>query len=230
MEKAVLWDLYGTLIDIHTDEESNRFWQRFAKKMCRIKAYDPTDLKQIYQKYCRLAEEEKEEIDVLPVFQALFDIDEKQASKVCWLFRRLSTSYIRLYPGVLKLLKKLKKQGIALYVLSNAQASFTMPELEKLKIKRFFNGIALSSDYGIKKPNKNYYEQALQTFGLNDQEIWMIGNDYECDVKPARLLGLNSIFIESNLTPPCDQHSTMKNFQAKAIYKQIVINSEPFGF
>ena len=96
MEKAVLWDLYGTLIDIHTDEESNRFWQRFAKKMCRIKAYDPTDLKQIYQKYCRLAEEEKEEIDVLPVFQALFDIDEKQASKVCWLFRRLF-DYIRVF-------------------------------------------------------------------------------------------------------------------------------------
>ena len=55
MEKAVLWDLYGTLIDIHTDEESDRVWQRFAKKMRRIKAYDTTDLTQIYQKYCRLA-------------------------------------------------------------------------------------------------------------------------------------------------------------------------------
>jgi len=30
MKKAIIFDLYGTLIDIHTDEDNDLFWQQFG--------------------------------------------------------------------------------------------------------------------------------------------------------------------------------------------------------
>jgi putative hydrolase of the HAD superfamily len=30
MYKNIIFDLYGTLVDIHTDEQNPKFWQKFA--------------------------------------------------------------------------------------------------------------------------------------------------------------------------------------------------------
>ena len=145
-----MFDLYGTLIDIHTDEESVRFWNRLIKKIKPSVPYTAAELKKKYLIKCKDLEKEKEEINILDVFMDIFDVDKEKARTIAIEFRRLSTKYIRLYKGVRKLLKKISREGYQLFILSNAQESFTLPELKKLKIDSYFNGIAISSDYGVK--------------------------------------------------------------------------------
>lgn len=218
--KNIIFDLYGTLIDIHTDEEKASFWAKLAKKTRKYKAYSPDELKNKYLAICSEKQKHIEELDVVLVFEELYEVDICIAMRIAKLFRRLSTEYIRLYKGVKKLLKKLKQQGYRLYVLSNAQESFTMPELEKLGIKRYFNSIAISSVYGVKKPNTLFYQQAIEKFGIDDGI--MIGNDFECDIKPARELGLKTIFIESNLTFGIYSEPDFKGFIYERIYQKII--------
>lgn len=219
--KNILFDLYGTLIDIHTNEESDSFWETFAKK---TKAYYPFSgpaLKQAYSKICAQLQEQIEELDILKVFTKLFKVESADARKIAVLFRKLSTEYIKLYPGVKSLLKTLIKRGYRLYVLSNAQEAFTIPELKSLGIYKQFTDIAISSDYGVKKPNLQFFKQAMQNFNLEISDTIMVGNDYLCDICPANELGLKTIFIQSNLTPKHATHLFLLGFNKRILLERI---------
>lgn len=217
----VMFDLYGTLIDIHTDEENDNFWIKVAKKLKKYKEYDHKVLKEEYLNYVKYLEKDIEEIEIRDVFKYLFNTNLEDTEKICQIFRKLSTEYIRLYKGVKKLLKRLKKEGIKLYVLSNAQTSFTIPELKKLGIYKYFDGIAISSDYKYKKPNQNFFKNAMKSFKIEIADTMMIGNDYECDILPSIELGLKYIFIESNLTPKNNFSDKIIGFDETIIFNKI---------
>ncbi len=216
---TVIFDLYGTLVDIHTDEDSPSFWKKLAKKTRRFFSYDSLELKKKYQMLCKEKAMKREEIEILDVFEELYQVDKKQAKEIAWIFRKCSIQYLRLYPGVKKLLKNLKKEGYQIRLLSNAQEAFTISELEKLKIKAYFDGIAISSMYGIKKPNQSFYKQALSDVDFS--EAIMIGNEPECDIIPAQALGLKTIYIESNLTFKKNINPDVYGFDYKLIYQKI---------
>lgn len=219
MNRVVFFDLYGTLVDIHTDEENPRFWNQLARKTKKYKEYSPLNLKKNYHLICTKLQKEKEEIELLDVFKALYEVEKEEALKIALIFRKYSTEYIRLYPGVKSLLKDLKQNDFDVYLLSNAQESFTMPELKKLGIKQYFKGIAISSMFGVKKPNIEFFRQACETFKV--QKAVMIGNDYDCDIAPAKSLGWETIFIESNLTPKNQIEEKIVGFDKNVIYKLI---------
>lgn len=214
---SIMFDLYGTLIDINTDESPDLFWESFALATAKYKAYDYLELKKEYLSVCEDLQKEKEEIEILDVFKKLFNVDEEEANKIALMFRKISTRYIKKYRGVDKLLTKLKKKGHKIYLLSNAQAAFTIPEMKELDLIKYFDGIAISSDYGVKKPNKDFYLKAMKNFNLKSENTWMIGNDYECDIKPAKELGLKTFYINSNLTFSQFDKADIKGFSYKKI-------------
>ena len=213
----IMFDLYGTLIDIHTDESPDVFWESFALSTQKYKVYDYLDLKEKYLLKCEELHKIKEEIELLDVFKFLFEVED--ANEIAMTFRKLSTRYIKKYKGVDKLLTYLKDKGCKIYLLSNAQASFTMPEMKELDLVKYFDGIAISSDYGVKKPNTDFYLKAMNNFGLNPENTWMVGNDYECDIYPAKKLGLKTIYIESNLSPDRLKVEKIKGFNFKKVKK-----------
>ena len=107
-----LFDLYGTLVDIHTDEENPRLWQR----MSRLLAQDgivaaPRALWEKYEAQVRAREAEarKErgagaEIDIGPVFASFYEgsslqPDENRIAFLAQTFRVLSLHKLRLFPG-----------------------------------------------------------------------------------------------------------------------------------
>lgn len=199
MEKNLLFDLYGTLINIHTNEEGLLFWDSVKEELFIDSALSGEEIRNKYLEYCKKLSKEREEIEILDVFKLLGFENKNEALMAAKRFRDLSTSFIKLYPRVKETLLELKSLGFKLYVLSNAQASFTLPELKKLGIYDLFDGIAISSDYGVKKPNQEFYKRAMLDFNISSGI--MIGNDYECDILPAQALGLGAIFIKSNITP-----------------------------
>ncbi|MGM9969713.1 MAG: HAD family hydrolase [Anaeroplasma sp.] len=197
---AILFDLYGTLVNIKTDENRNVFWKRFCNKTKKYKSYNYMDLKKKYLSLCEEFEQNDEEIEIMDVFSKLYPYSKNKLSYIALLFRRLSRKYYKLYPGVKKLLNSLK-QNHNIYLLSNAQASFTINELKQLGIYNLFDGIAISSEYKMKKPNEEFFKKAIMNFNITTEDIWMVGNDFQCDILPAKNLNLKTIFIKSNLTP-----------------------------
>lgn len=210
--KNYIFDLYGTLIDIHTEEDKTQVWKELALFYEEQGAsYTPRELK---ENFLSLVAEEQAgcpyemypEIKIEYVFQRLFGRKGVQADlltsmKAGMLFRRLSTEYIRLYDGAKELLLSLKQHGKRIYLLSNAQEVFALPELKKLGIYTCFDDIFISSKYECRKPHTHLFEILLATYNLDIEQCLMIGNDVQTDIEGAKRVGMDSFYIHSNLSP-----------------------------
>lgn len=210
MYKNYIFDLYGTLIDLHTDEEKASLWEGLSLFMGYQGAlYTPEELKKRYLKItAKLMEANHQvkypDIDMEDVFYSLYrDKEVKAKSKLLkyttQIFRLLSTDYIRLFEGVLPLLKDLKAMNKKLYLLSNAQHEFLMAELKIFELEKYFDAIYISSDYGMCKPEKAFFEKVIKENDLKVKDTIMIGNDYSTDIKGAISMGMDSLYIQT----PC---------------------------
>lgn len=202
--KYFIFDLYGTLADVKTDETSPRFRVKYAKYFKRINS--GIDFWQSFNgESGALNNEEYSEPDLFSVFKKLApSASEKKLKNAAYTFRRFSRSRLKLYKGAKKLLKGLKRRGAKIYLLSNAQACFTLPELKKLKICKYFDGIELSSDFGRKKPCTEFFTYALKKYGLDAKDCVYCGNDFCADVLGAKSAGLKTAYIKSDISPAED--------------------------
>lgn len=208
---AYLFDLYGTLVDIHTDEGKASFWRKLAA-YCSEKGaqYDAGPLKEAFHAESEeLFHESKAafpEIDLGKVFLELYRKkgivpDEKTIAETAWFFRRSSTTHLRLYTGASELLVSLRKRGKVI-LLSNAQALFTGPELDLLGIRDLFDAVYLSSDCGCRKPDPAFFAVPFQNDpDLIPERCVMIGNDASCDIDGAKRAGMHAFYIRSALSP-----------------------------
>lgn len=222
-----IFDLYGTLADIHTNEDSSYLWKKMTEIYASYGAYyDKGDLKKVFRSRCRELEESMEnqyfEPNVTEVFQWCFSkkgvsVSFENARNIAIFFRVLSRKYIKCYDGAIELLEQLKKSGKKIYLLSNAQSDFTRPEITLLGLEKYFDGIFISSEVGVKKPGKEFYQKLITTYGLDPARSIMIGNDIKADILGAKAVGLHTLYIHSNISPAEDVEQMEKNFGATYI-------------
>lgn len=93
-------------------------------------------------------------------------------------------------------LEYLKNKGIRTGVISNISyaPSVVAERINRLLPKNNFEFIITSSNYIFRKPNKRIFDLALEKAGLQPDEVWHIGDQYECDVKGALNAGLQPIY------------------------------------
>lgn len=209
-----IFDLYGTLVDIHTDELHPRLWQEMtALYREQGAAYTSEELQKDYFRIAREIEQEPPyageaypEIKIEEVFRRLFlNKGVTAAPELCISvgehLRKSSLEYIRLYDGTKEMLQALRNNGQGVWLLSNAQRIFTAPELHLLGIEELFDGIYLSSDYGCKKPSSRFFSVLLQEQGIPVETAIMIGNDAVCDIQGAQAVGLHTLYIRTDVSP-----------------------------
>ena len=205
--KNYIFDLYGTLVDIHTDEGDLKLWKKMVAAYKKHGAvYTPAKMRKTYQVLVKEAQKESDEILIEPIFEGMFTlqnvrVDEDVVMEMCQLFRETSTEYIRLYPWTVPMLEKLKKEGKQIVLLSNAQRVFTEPELYKLDIEKYFDCIFISSDEGVKKPNPAFFNAMLRNCGYNAEDCLMVGNDETCDIGGAHKVGIHGFYIHTKISP-----------------------------
>ncbi|MCD7736777.1 MAG: HAD family hydrolase [Lachnospiraceae bacterium] len=205
-----IFDLYGTLVDIHTDESCPRLWEKLSLFFGYYGArYSANELRHTWDErtaQCRgQAYEAFPEIDVTVIIRALFE--QKGVAPSLELihhtgqfFRILSTEYIRLYDGTRELLDGLRNAGKHIWLLSNAQRIFTRYELRMLDIDRCFDSILISSDFGVAKPDPRFFRQLNTNYSIDFSRSLFIGNDAVNDVGGAVGVGLDSFYVHSNLS------------------------------
>ena len=205
-----IFDLYGTLVDIRTDEESPLFWERFCH-YCRLLGMDcrAEGLRETYLRLCREAEAAmgggQVEIDLAAVWPRLGaafgrTLTAEEGRHMALAFRALSLRHLRLYPGAAEVLEELRRRGKRVVLLSNAQRCFTEPELRSLGLYHRFDHILLSSDAGVKKPSPAFFG-LLAGLGCRAEDSLMVGNDPVCDCGGAAAAGMDSAFIHTAQSP-----------------------------
>ena len=210
----LVFDLYGTLVDIHT-EENDLVWEKTAFYFGFYGArYTGQELKAAFgaameQREAR-AGQSYECFPDIPFEEVMAELfREKGVAEnadalgvnAAQLFRISSLEYIRLYPGALEALARLRKAGYRLWLLSNAQAVFTAYELRLLGLGNQLDGIYLSSDYQCRKPDLRFYRALIEERGLDISKCLMIGNDRQTDIAGAKAAGMATLYMHTELTP-----------------------------
>ena len=211
----LVFDLYGTLVDIHT-EEDDLVWEKTALYFGFYGAhYTGSELRDASRaEMCKREAREGQSYECFPdipfeqVLTQLFrdrgvtERAEELGVNAAQLFRIASIEYIKLYPDALEALALLRKKGYRLWLLSNAQRIFTAYELRHLGLGEQLDGIYISSDYRCRKPDVRFYQALLEERGLNPENCLMIGNDRQTDIAGAKAAGLDTLYMHTNLTPP----------------------------
>lgn len=172
MIKAVLFDAYGTLCEIH--ERHNPY-----KPILKVW---PSGLAAAYQAImtrdatpAELAEEAGLSAQVAQKIDA--DVSAEIAS-------------IRLFPEVAETLNKIRGLGLKWGVISNLATPYAQPLLDLLPIAP--DACIWSFAVGYRKPEEAIYDCACQALGLTPSEILIVGDSYENDFNAPRQLGMQA--------------------------------------
>lgn len=216
MYRNIIFDLYGTLVDIRTDEFSLDFWRKAVQVFALGGAsFSPGELRTAYTKYVKRALRHERlkhptykhvDIDLLHVFRRLYsdkgiNADMTLLRSTARRFRKDSTMMIQLYDGVIELLDGLRDAGKKIYLLTNAQESFTVPEMDELDILKYFDGIMISSEERVCKPQRQFFEKLLEKYQLEPADCLMVGNDKNADMMGAKSVGIDGLYIHQEISP-----------------------------
>jgi putative hydrolase of the HAD superfamily len=208
--KGILFDLYGTLVDIETDESMDEIYRAIAHYL----TYHGICLnrREVRERYYQIMKQQKEarceeypEIDVEAIWNELLlqegiksdSLRGQQAKVIAHIYRGVSRNRLQLYPDVKRVLNELQCD-YRLALISDAQSCYALPEIRAVGLEGYFNPVVISSHYGFRKPDSRLFQKALDSMNLKPADVIWVGNDMFRDIFGASLLGIRNIFIDSN--------------------------------
>ncbi len=208
---AVLFDLYGTLIDIETNEEDLSVYEALSRYVSYYRVrIGPEDLKAAYfgEVSLRLRADAHREVDVHEIFEGILRRHLENAEtcppglalSATVLFRSLSMRRFGLFPGVKGFLEAVSDNFLTALV-SDAQWAFAEPELSILDLGRYFQCRILSSRIGHKKPDPRPFEAAMKELNVSPEECIYIGDSPERDLQGAKNAGLRCVLFGKGAGP-----------------------------
>jgi putative hydrolase of the HAD superfamily len=204
--KVILFDFYGTLIDIRTDEYDIQPWLVVASflryKGAKVSA---NELQNIYfnyvQKCLDRSHEPYPDVDVIHIFRDILTKLQVESSEclertIAQLLRSLTIKKFSLFSETLQVLPELAKR-FRLGLVSDGQEAYIIPELRMVTLDCFFETIVISSRYGYRKPDPRLFQQALKEMGLSKtDDILYVGDNWELDIVGAANAGIQSAWIQ----------------------------------
>ena len=166
--QALIFDLYGTLIDVQTNEDKNEIFNFLSTYLQYYDIYlDCNKLRSVFEeeKAQNLSSrhERYPEVNLQEVFESILRREGSTSSYLvkscCKLFRILSRERFQLYPDSLPVLQEMKSSGYTLGLVSNAQKVFTANEMRILGLQQLFQtyGIFYKIWYREAGPSAFYY-------------------------------------------------------------------------
>ncbi|MBE0556792.1 MAG: HAD family hydrolase [Proteobacteria bacterium] len=207
---GILFDLYGTLIDIETDESMEEIYRGIAHYLTYQGVY--VHRGEVRDRYYEIMKQQKgaspeeyPEIDVEAIWgeflrqEGVTDAParRKLALVLAHLYRGISRKRLGLYPDVKRVLDELRPV-YRLALVSDAQPCYALPEMKALGLEGYFDPVIISARYGFRKPDRRLIAEALAAMGLDPSEAIFVGNDMYRDIHGPSRLGIKTLFVESN--------------------------------
>ncbi|HEV2538370.1 MAG TPA: HAD family hydrolase [Frateuria sp.] len=182
--KAVAFDAFGTLVEIH---DKRRPYARLAKAaalpLARSPMCEPIDLDAMTH-LCGLALDARE-MDILHE-----DLQAELAST-------------QPYPEAREVLEELKRLGLRTAVASNLALPYARPI--EAQLGALLDVSCMSFEVGFEKPDGGFYEALCRRLQLLPQEVLMIGDTWRCDYEGATAAGLHAVHLDRQGKATADQ-------------------------
>ena len=178
MIKNIIFDMGGVLIDYNPEKV---VYAMFDKETADIL------LKEIYRN--RLwTDKDRGIITPAEIMQKVKNnIPEEVYEKTC----EMVDNYYPYMPPFEKMygfVEMLKAKGFGIYLLSNASSDFH-ERRSGIPALSLFDGVIISADHKLLKPEKEIYEKLYETFSLKPEECFFI-DDVQANIDGAAATGM----------------------------------------
>ena len=209
MRKAiVVFDLWETLFtDEHYDFEAGLkyLYNGFLSARCTFEEFK-TEFYQTFRSLFRMKESGPTEVclirDVIPPLFLKYGIEMPRDDAELEYAILTSMQQYSVSQNVRDVLERLSAADVKLAILSNGLFRGSLVErlLSESGIRRYFERVFSSADYGVKKPGKGFFEIALKQIredhpGVRLDEILYVGNDYNDDVRGGTGAGIETVWL-----------------------------------
>ena len=213
--RGIIFDLNGTLINIHTDESYGEIY-RFLANLLIYQGIQlsPEELRDLYFRLMktqrRNSEEQYPEFDVVGIFREIIKKHGTRYTRSLYYtkaknlplflaeaYRAASLKRLELYPGVRDTLDDLAK-CYKMTAVTDGQSPWALAELRGVGLGIYFPEIIGSGDLGYRKPDRRIFELALRKLRLPAEQVVSVGNDMYRDIFGAQQLGMKTVFFRSN--------------------------------
>ncbi len=192
--KAVFFDLDDTLFDA-TRQVFFQAQKQAAKAM--VESGLPVSWKEAFQRQTRTL---KKKGPLEPIFETVvseFDLPFWKKEKIVRTgiethFNSVLPKRLSLLPGVKKTLRRLRKNGIKILVVTRGIPNRQKKKIQLLGLKKLVDWIEIQDQHKALS-KKEHFEKALKKFGLKPEECVSIGDRLHSEIRISNLLGMHTV-------------------------------------
>lgn len=122
-----------------------------------------------------------------------------------------------LYPGSIETLQYLTQAGIKLALVTNGCSRRQRNKVNRFDLAKYFDCIIIEEEFGAGKPDPRVYLHAVQQLGVNINETWMVGDNFEWEVIAPQELGMKGIWINPLGIEPPSHHKSESIYSVKSL-------------
>jgi 2-haloacid dehalogenase len=106
-----------------------------------------------------------------------------------------------LYPGAREALEELRGRGFRLALATNGFTRVQRGRIAAAKVESLFEGIYISEEMGMKKPDASFFAACLAGMGCEPFRALMVGDSPAADMAGAKAAGMPCAWINSHRAP-----------------------------
>jgi len=179
--KAVIFDLYGTLI---YNKDTNSYLRLFFEL-----GLSPEEMKQARK--IALTEDFADLSELVKRIKPAAAIDLQSYEEEV----AAGISSARTFPETYEVLEALQKRYLQLGLISNVASPYKKCFFD-LGLEKYFDTVIFSCEAGLRKPDPRIYERAIKELGLEPAQTFMIGDKLHCDVDGPAAIGMKATLID----------------------------------
>lgn len=205
MDRLLLFDLVGTLVDESSDYESMDAAMEAVRQRFRLDDAAKQlsgDFSLALMEILRAEPEDEGPAEFVPfesaakdIFAAVLEVRGVVASRedVSWFWRTFLEAQrrlVRVHADALPALAWARKQGFKVWVITDADPYLVEDVLRPTGLAARWDGVVTAADAGEPKPSPAIFRLALERAGVKPSGAIMVGDSYERDIEGARGAGI----------------------------------------
>ena len=199
MIKAVLFDLDNTLIDFMGMKRKSVDAALVAMLAAGVKLKKREASKILYDMYWKLG------IEYQQIFQKFLKsvmgrVDYRILAAGIVAYRRTQSDILSPYADVVPTIKKLRKAGLTLAIVSDAKRLKAWLRLVEMGLQDYFDVVVCFEDTSNFKHTGLPFRKALRLLKLGADDCLMVGDWPERDIVGAKKLGIRTVFARYGTT------------------------------
>ena len=183
--KIVLFDLDNTLYDVR---------QYFKGAFQELAAYISRKHPISQRTACQVLKDIwKQKTSMYPYLfndvVKVLNLDEREVKKMIDIFN-LHEGKLQPYPHLLSMMKKLKKQGCKLGIVTDGTIQRQKRKVRSLRIRRFFDAVVFTKELGGSKQSILPFQKVLHDLHGDSSHTFFVGDNPSLDFQGPKKLGI----------------------------------------